>query len=193
MTGRTLGRGTALAAAAVAGALALAGCGSHAAAKKTGLSGDDRKAAQVALDTLQKSNISDQLIAITQLVQNRPAACRVRVVSLSPRRVQVYVFWIPWLAAEPYVWLNMDLPSDPHKGSYHVGTAEPILPGGRLNPDGQTINRGSVDTTLLTRSGPEQAKKSQEMLREHGSDVFSQPSGSCQLLKSGSLRLLPDA
>ena len=33
--------------------------------------------------------------------------------SRNPDTFKVYVFWVPWLAAEPYIWLNMDLRNDP--------------------------------------------------------------------------------
>jgi hypothetical protein len=112
-------------------------------------------------------------------------------VSRNPNTYKVYVFWIPWLAAAPYVWVNMNITGDPRTGTFHLDTAQPVLPGGRLNRDGRTINRGSVDTTLLSRYGPPQAKKSQQLLRAKGGDVFAKPGASCQLLKNGSLRLLP--
>ena len=175
-----------------AGVLALAGCGNTKVAAD-GLSGKDRKAAQAALDVLQDSNISTQLLNLTLQVQNVPAACQIREVPEQPGTYNVYVFWIPWLAVEPYAWVTMTLTGDPHTSTFQLETTEPILPGGRLNKDGQTINRASIDTTLLSRYGADQAKKSQQMLREHGGDVFTMPSAKCQLLKNGSLRLLPSA
>ena len=178
--------------AAAAGVLALAGCGSTPVAPD-GLSSKDRKAAQAALDVLQDSNIATQLLNVTLQVENVPAACQIREVPQQPGTYQVYVFWIPWLAVEPYVWVTMNLTGDPHTSTFQLETTEPILPGGRLNKDGQTINRASIDTTLLSRYGADQAKKSQQMLREHGGDVFTMPSAKCQLLKNGSLRLLPSA
>ncbi len=117
------------------------------------------------MDTLQNSNISLQLVAITNWVQNVPAACRVRLVSRNPSTYKVYVFWIPWLAAEPYVWLNMKVTDDPQTSTFHLGTAEPVLlPGGRLSADGRSVNPRSVDTTLLSRYGPQQARKSRQLL-----------------------------
>jgi hypothetical protein len=71
----------------------------------------------------------------------------------------------PWLAVEPHVWLTMNVTGDPHTSTFHIGTAEPILPGRRLNRDGQTIDRGSFDTTLLSRYGAQQARKSQQLLK----------------------------
>ena len=142
---------------------------------------------------MQDSNISLQLVSITRWVQGAPAACRIRLVSQNPSTYKVYVFWIPWLAATPYVWLDMKVTDDPRTSTFHLGTAQPVLPGGRLNPGGRTINRGSVDTTLLSRYGPEQARKSREILVARGGDVFAKPGARCQLLRNGSLRLLPSA
>ena len=181
-----------LAVAAAAGALAfaLAGCGSTP-PDPTGFTPRERKAAQATLDAFQNTNISFQLIAMTQLTQSVPSACQVRLVSQDPPTYKIYLFWIPWLAAEPYVWLNMDVPADPKASTLKLGLSEPILPGGRLSRDGQSINRGSVDTTLLSRYGADQEKKSQALLREHGGDVFAKPSAKCQVLKNGAIRLLP--
>jgi hypothetical protein len=175
--------------AATLGVLAFGGCSSDS-ATPGGLTAPERKTAQSALDRLQDSNISLQLVTTTRWVQSPPAACRVRLVSRNPNRVEVYVFWIPWLAAAPYVWLNMNLTDDPHTSTFHLGTAQPVLPGGRLNRDGLTINRGSVDTTLLSRYGAPQAKKSRQILRAHGGDVFAEPGAACQLLENGSIRLV---
>jgi hypothetical protein len=194
MTGRALGERARLLIVIAAGVLALAGCGSSNAVDSGGLTGGDQKAAQSAMDTLQNSNISLQLVAITKWVQRVPAACRIRLVSRSPSTFKVYVFWIPYLAAEPYVWLNMKVTNDPRTSTFHLGTSEPVLlPGGRLSPDGRTVNPRSVDTTLLSRYGPQQARKSKETLVAHGGDVFAKPGARCQLLANGSLRLLPNS
>src|SRR3954464_6891215 len=83
-------------------ALVLTGCGSDS-VDSGGLTAHDRTAAQGALDELRSSNISLQLVAITRWVQKVPAACRVHRVSRDPETYEVYVFWIPYLAAEPYV------------------------------------------------------------------------------------------
>ncbi len=191
MTYRTLGRKARLLIVIAAGMLALAGCGSDA-VDSGGLTARDRKTAQGAVDSLQNSNISLQLVTITQWVQSVPAACRIRVASRNPNTFKVYIFWIPWLAATPYVWLNMNLTDDPRKSTFHLGTLQPVLPGGRLNRDGRTVNRASVDTTLLSRYGPDQARKSRQILVAHGGDVFAKPSARCQVLKNGSIRLLPN-
>ena len=154
MTGRTLGERARLLIVTAAGVLALAGCASDA-ADSGGLTARERKTAQSAMDALQNSNISFQLVTITRWVQSVPAACRIRLVSRNPSTFKVYVFWIPWLAAAPYVWLNMNLTNDPRTSTFHLGTAQPVLPGGRLNRDGRTVNRASVDThpALSVRAG----------------------------------------
>ena len=157
-----------------------------------GLTAGERKAAQSAVDSLQNSNISLQLVTITQWVQSVPAACRIRLASRNPSTFKVYIFWIPWLAAAPYVWLDMKLTDDPRTSTFHLGTAQPVLPGGRLKRDGRTVNRASVDTTLLSRYGPEQARKSRQILVAHGGDVFAKPGARCQVLQNGSIRLLPN-
>jgi hypothetical protein len=174
-----------------AGVLALAGCASDA-VDSGGLTARDRATAQAAVDSLQNSNISRQLVTVTRWVQSVPAACRMRLASRNPSTFKVYVFWIPWLAATPYVWLNMRLTDDPRTSTFHLATAQPVLPGGRLNRDGRTVNRASVDTTLLSRYGPEQARKSRQILVAHGGDVFAKPGASCQVLENGSIRLLPN-
>jgi hypothetical protein len=163
-----------------------AGC-----ADSGGLTDDDRAEAQSAMDSLQNSNISLQLVTITRWVQSAPATCRIHLVSRSPNTFEIYVFWIPWLAAQPYVWLNMTVTNDPETSTFHLGTTQPVLPGGRLNPNGRTVNRRSVDTTLLSRYGAEQARKGEEILTAHGGDVFAKPGARCQVLRNGSLRLLP--
>ena len=182
---------------AAAGVLALAGCGSHGGGSAKGvvdsggLTAQDRQAAQRVLDGLQNSNISFQLVSITRWVQRVPAVCRVHLSSRSSTKLEVYVFWIPWLAAEPYAWLNMNVGTDPRKGAFHLGTVEPVLSGGRLKRNGRSISPGSIDTTLLSRYGPRQARKGRQILAAHAGDVFAEPGARCQVLKNGSLRLLP--
>jgi hypothetical protein len=182
-----------LVAAAAAGVLVLAGCGGGSSVDSGGFTAAERQAAQAALDGLQDSNISLQLLAMTQWTQNLPAACRIRQVSKEPVAYEAYVFWIPWLAEAPYVWLNMKLTGDPKTSTFDLGTAEPILPGGRLNQDGRTIRPGSADTTLLERYGAQQERKSQALLREHAGTTLQKPGADCQVLKNGALRLLPAA
>jgi hypothetical protein len=191
MTGLSLGGRTRLLIAGALGALALSACGGES-RDSGGLTAHDRTAAQSAMDELQNSNIPLQLVAITRWVQKVPAACRIRLVSQNPDTYKVYVFWIPYLAAEPYVWLNMKVTNDPRTSTFHLGTSEPVLlPGGRLSSNGQAVNPRSVDTTVLSRYGPRQAKKSQATLVAHGGDVFAEPGAPCQLLSNGTLRLLP--
>jgi hypothetical protein len=187
---------------AAAGLFALAGCGGHAGGgsgglargpvDSGGLTARERQAAQSSLDGLQNSNVSFQLLAITKWVQRVPAACRVRLSSQNPATFDVYVFWIPWLASEPYAWLNMHVKTDPRKSTFHLGTVEPVLSGGRLKRNGRSISPGSIDTTLLSRYGPRQAAKGRQIMAAHAGDVFSKPGARCQVLQNGSLRLLPN-
>ena len=72
-----------------------------------------------------------------------------------------------------------------------LGTTQPVLPGGRLTRNGRSVNRLSVDTTLLSRYGPEQAKKGHEIMVAHAGDVLTKPGATCQVLKNGSLKLVP--
>ena len=146
MTRRTLGKRARLLIVTAAGVLALAGCGSDA-VDSGGLTARDRKAAQSAMDTLQNSNISLQLVTITQWVQNVPAACRIRLVSRNPSTYKVYVFWVPWLAAEPYVWLNMKVTDDPRTSTFHLGTV-------RTGPAGWQAERGRSGPSIQGRSTP---------------------------------------
>jgi hypothetical protein len=158
-----------------------------------GLTSDERAGAQSALDSLQDSNISLQLVTITtRWAQSVPTACRVALESRSPRTYRVYVFWTPWLAAVPYVWLTMNVTADPRTSTFQLGTSETVLPGGRLVSNGRKVNRLSVDTTLLSRYGAEQAQKGHELLVAQGGDVFTKPGAGCQVLKNGSLRLVPN-
>ena len=193
MRGFALGERARLLIVTALGVLALAGCGSDS-ADSGGLTAHDRAAAQGALDELQSSNIPRQLVAITRWVQKVPTACRIHLVPGKPDTYAVYVFWIPYLAAEPYVWLNMKVTNDPRTSTFHLGTSEPVLlPGGRLSSNGRAVNPRSVDTTVLSRYGPQQARKSQRTLRAHAGDVFANPGATCQLLTNGSLRLLPSS
>jgi hypothetical protein len=86
----------------------------------------------------------------------------------------------------------MKVTGDPRTSTFHLGTSDPVLlPGGRLNPNGRSINQRSVDTTVLSRYGAQQDAKNHKTLVSHGGDVFAKPSATCQLLTNGSLELLP--
>jgi len=174
---------------AAAGVLVLAGCGGSS-KDSGGLTAHDRNAAQSALNRLQNSNISFQLVSISKWVQGTPAACRVHLVNANT--FKVYVFWVPWLEAEPYVWLNMNVTNDPRTSSFHLGTSETVLPSGRVSRNGQTIAPGSIDTTLLSQGGAAQAAKGRHILKAHAGDVFTNPGARCQVLQNGALRLLPN-
>jgi hypothetical protein len=183
-----------------AAVVVLAGCSGHGgdssglgkgAVDSGGLTVHERQAAQAALDGLQNSNIALQLVSITNWVQAVPAACRVRLVSRSPATFDVYVFWVPWLASEPYAWMNMSVTSDPREGTFLLGTVEPVLSGGRLKRNGRAISPGSIDTTLLSRYGPRQAQRGREIMAAHSGGAFAKPGATCQVLRNGSLRLVP--
>ena len=158
-----------------------------------GLTAGQLSDAQAAMDGLQDSNISFQLVTITtRWAQSAPAECRVRLVSRDPSTYKVYVFWVPWLAAEPYVWLNMTVTNDPETSTFTLGATQPVLPGGRLTANGRSVNRLSVDTTLLARYGPEQVRKGRAIMVAHGGDVFAKPGASARCSKtepSGSCRI----
>jgi hypothetical protein len=193
MTCSSLGERARLLIVIAVSAFALAGCASSDTVDSGGFTAHDRTAAQSALDELQNSNISLQLVSITRWVQNVPAACRIHRVSRNPDTYEVYLFWIPYLAAEPYVWLNMKVTKDPETSTFHLGTAEPVLlPGGRLSANGRSVNPRSVDTTLLSLYGAAQARKNHKTLLAHGGDVFAKPGAGCQVLTNGSLELLPN-
>ena len=81
------------------------------------------------------------------------------------------------------------LTNDPKTSTFHLGATQPVLPGGRLTKNGRNVNRLSVDTTLLSRYGAEQAKKGRQIMLAHGGDVFAKPGASCQVLKNGAIRL----
>jgi hypothetical protein len=84
----------------------------------------------------------------------------------------------------------MNVTGDPGTSTFRLGASQPVLPGGRLQRNGRTVNRLTVDTTLLSRYGEEQAKKGRQLMRAHSGGVFTKPGSSCQVLKNGSLRLV---
>jgi hypothetical protein len=184
------GRG-ALALAGVAAVCALAGCGSSA-VDSGGLTARDRKSAQEALDALHGSNVALQVVTTTKIVESTPATCRVHLLSKSPATFRVYVFWIPWLGSEAYTWLDMKLTKDPTKDTFVMGTAKPVLPGGLLTANGRSVDPFSQDTTILSRYGPQQAKKNREVLMAHAGNAFQRPGARCQALSNGDLRLVPN-
>jgi hypothetical protein len=170
----------------------LAGCGSDTRVDSGGLTAGDRNDAQTALSALHGSNVALQLVSITNLVQATPATCRLHLASSDPTRFHVYVFWIPWLGSQSYTWLNMSVTKDPSRDVFNLGTAKPVLPGGSLTPNGRSVDPFTQDTTLLSRYGPAQAKRNQEVLMAHAGDVFTNPGAKCELLANGDLRLVPN-
>jgi len=171
---------------------ALAGCGGGG-VDSGGLTAGERTDARDAVASLEGSNISRQLVNITETLQAVPSACRVHLVSREPNTFRVYIFWVPWLGSESYTWLDMTITKDASKGTFRLGTEKPVLPGGRLLNDGRSVDPYSIDTNLLSRYGPQQAKKNHEVLVAHAGDAFAKPGARCQLLTNGSLRLLPHA
>lgn len=181
----------ALALTALAVVCALAGCGGSA-VDSGGLTAGDRKSAQAALDALHGSNVALQVVTTTKIVESTPATCRVHLLSKSPATFRVYVFWIPWLGSEAYTWLDLKVTKDPAKDTFLMGTAKPVLPGGLLTANGHSIDPFSQDTTILSRYGPQQAKKNHEVLMAHAGNVFRKPGARCQALSNGDLRLVPN-
>src|SRR5581483_11874653 len=90
-----------------------------------GMTAGDRRAAQLAMNALQHSNISIQLVGLTTVAGRAPAACRVHVLSRKEQRFGVYVFWVPYDEARPYTWFSMTITQDPAEDTFHVGTAPP--------------------------------------------------------------------
>lgn len=188
----TISRKFAYAVCAAGLAAALAGCGGGVDAG--GMTAGDRKAAQAALDALHGSNIPLQLVGISTTAGKPPATCRVHLVSRQPSTFEVYLFWIPYTGGQTYSWLNMQVQANAKNDTFHLGTGEPTLPGGILAPNGRSILPGTADYDApLSSYGPEQARKNQEVLREHAGDVFSKPTARCVVLMNGDLRLLPNA
>ena len=160
MTGRTLGDRARLLIVTAAGVLALAGCSSgvhssgltgQGAVDSGGLTENERQAAQSALDELQNSNISFQVVSITKWVQSVPATCRIHLVSGNPATFEVYVFWIPWLAAEPYVWINMNVTNDPRASTFRLGAVQPVLAGWQAGAE-RSENQPGIDRHHLALS-----------------------------------------
>ena len=180
-----------LALAALAGMCVLAGCGSSG-VDSGGLTAGDRKSAQAALEALHGSNVALQLVTTTKIVESIPAACRVHLLSKSPATFRIYVFWIPWLGSQAYTWLDMKVTKDPAQDTFAMGTAKPVLPGGLLTANGRSVDPFSQDTTLLSRYGPQQAKRNQEVLMAHAGNAFEKPGARCQVLTNGDLRLVPN-
>jgi len=177
--------------AGVAAAALLAGCGSD--VDSGGLSTGDRDAAQAAMDALQRSNIPRQLVNFTSTAGLAPAACRVRLETRSPHTFRVYIFWIPYVGAQSYIWLNMKIAENTARDTFHVGTAAPVLPSGTLSADRKSVARGSQDyDTPLARYGPRQAERNRRVLMAHAGNVFTKPGAKCQILQNGYLRLLPN-
>jgi hypothetical protein len=181
-----------LGAAAVALAATLAGCGTGGGTDSGGLSVADRNAAQSAMDALHTSNIPTQLVNLTATAGLPPAACRVHLVSKNPNTYQVYVFWIPYIGPQSYTWINMSITQDANQDKFHLGTAPTVLPGGVAIGGGNEAAPPLADyNTPLSKYGPKQDAKNQQVLMAHAGQAFQKPGGRCQVLMNGYLRLLP--
>jgi len=168
-SGRPGPRAAAALAAAIVGGVALAGCGGES-ADAGGLTSDDRDGAQAAMNALQKSNLPIQLVSLTTVAGVSPAACRVRLVSKTPRTYRVYVFWAPHERSRPYSWLDMTITGDPTEDEFHLGTSPP------------TLEEGSAEAT---------AAADRRAMLAHSGGVFAKPGGRCRVLMNGYLELLP--
>lgn len=179
---------------AVGGALTVAGsgCGS-ASVDSGGLSRNDRNEAQIALNALQGSNISTQLVALTATAGQVPAACQVHLVSRSPATFKVYIFWIPYVGPSSYSWITMLITKDGPSDKFHLGTQRAVFPGGLLVAGGGLVPDPLADyDSPLSRYGPQQIKINHRVLMAHAGDVFSKPRTRCQVLMNGYLKLLPN-
>jgi hypothetical protein len=144
------------------------------------------------MDVLQDTNIPRQLINFTSTAGLAPATCRVHVQSRDPHTFRLYIFWIPYLGAQSYIWLNATIAPDKARDRFHVETEAPVLPGGTLTPDRKDIIPGSADyDTPLALYGPQQVEKNRQVLRAHAGNVFAKPRAKCQVLQNGYLRLVP--
>ncbi len=181
--------------AGIALAVTLAGCGrSNQTVTGSELTAGQRNAAQAALNALQHSSIPQTLLTVTYAARLAPATCRVHLESGSSRMFDVYVFWIPYIGPSSYTWLNMRISEDSSRDAFHLGTAISALPGGKLAPNGRTIIPRSVDFDApLALYGPQQAKRTKQVLAAHAGDVFSNPGAKCEVLTNGYLRLIPHA
>ena len=124
MRGSSLGERARLLIGIALAALGLAGCGS-AAVDSGGLTAHDRTAAQSAMDD------AAELEHLAAARDDHPLGPeRAGHVPDPPGveapggRTTVYVFWIPFLAAEPYVWLTMKVTGDPKTSTFHLGTSD---------------------------------------------------------------------
>lgn len=144
------------------------------------------------MSALDGSNIPALVLEISGDVQEVPAACRVHMTSDNSHSFGVYLFWVPWLAGEDYTWLNMTLAKDRSNDRFHYGSAHPVLPGGQLSANGRSVVSWSVDTTLLSQYGPQQAHKNHAELVAHAGNAFDNPGAGCEVLANGDLRLAPE-
>ena len=176
----------------ISGVIVLVSCGSGE-VDPGGLTGDDRSAAQVAMNAIQNSNIPRVLLALSYRAGHPPAACRVHLASRTPRTFRVYVFWVPFIEAQSYTWLNMTLGESASDDKFHMG-AQAVNPVG-VRPTGsdhgKTIESPNYDTPL-SAYGSRQESMNKHVLMAHSGNAFAKPGANCEVLKNGYLRLLPN-
>ena len=185
-----IGHAARLGLAGLAGAVALAGCGGG--VDSGGLSAGDRKAAQAAMDGLQGSNITTQLVSLSTTAGRVPAACRVHLESRDPLTFKVYVFWIPFIGPQAYTWLQMTLTKNVSEDRFHLGTAEAVSPSGVQLANGEIVAPSASNYDPLSMGGKRQEQRNRRALKAHAGDVFSKPGANCQVLMNGYLRLVPN-
>jgi hypothetical protein len=187
---RTFGHAGRLTIVAIGAAAVLAGCGDT--TDSGGLKISDRNAAQIAMNSLQTSNIPTTILNMTSTAGQIPAACHIHMISRNPSRFKVYIFWIPYVGPSSYSWLDMTITKDANQDTFHLATAPSVLPGGLglggLAPPVPGYNE--YDLPLSKLSG--QAAINKKVLMQHAGNVFSKPDAPCQVLKNGFLRLLPN-
>ena len=115
---------------------------------------------------------------ITKIVESIPSACRVHLVSKRPGDVPgLRVLDSVARLAAVHVARH-----DGHQGSGagHVPPGDGEARASRRAADGERAERRSLleDTTLLSRYGPQQAKKNQEVLMAHAGNAFEKPGAS---------------
>ena len=141
----------------------LAGCGEG--VDSGGLTANDRNAAQAAMDALQASNISRQLVTLSNTAGRAPAACRVRLESKNPATFEVYVFWVPYIGPLSYTWLNMRIEKNVAEDKFHLGSAEVLR---------RQLRGGAALELRASSTGG--ARTGARIMRYHGSRETSFPS-----------------
>jgi hypothetical protein len=146
-------------------AVTLAGCG-NARPDQEGFTASDRKTAQAALNSLEKTSIPPTLIHVTQTAAVLPSVCQVHLETRNPTRFRLVATWVPPYVkqlAQTYTWLEVGFSKEGIAAdSFHLGN----IPG-------------DVPKAQALRA-----------LKSHYKDVFVKPSAECQILMNGYLKLL---